>query len=40
MQNKMMPGEEAYTDKEYSFLNNLVSDAADGDPGELGEQGL
>lgn len=31
---KMMPGQEPYTDDELKTLNNLVGDAAKGDPGE------
>lgn len=34
---KMMPGQEPYSEEEYKNLQGLVSDAADGDPGELDE---
>jgi hypothetical protein len=34
---KMMPGQEPYTDDELRALHNLVSDAAEGDPGERDE---
>ena len=32
-----MPGQKPYTDEEREQLDQLVSDAADGDPGEAGE---
>jgi len=35
---KMMPGQEPYTEKERQRRDKLVADAAAGDPGELGEQ--
>jgi hypothetical protein len=35
---KMMPGQTPYTDEEKAKLKSLISDAAEGDPGEQGEQ--
>lgn len=37
---KMMPGQTPYTSEEKSKLNDLVSDAAQGDPGEQNETDL
>ena len=34
---KMMPGQEPYTPEELARLQSLVSDAAEGDPGETEE---
>lgn len=35
---KMMPGQEPYTPDELARVEKLVSDAADSDPGETGEE--
>ncbi len=37
---RMMPGQEPYTPEEMTRLQNLVSDAAKGDPGEADEGGI
>jgi len=36
-QPKMMPGQEPYTEEELKQLHKMVSDAAEGDPGETEE---
>jgi len=34
---KMLPGQSPYTEAELELLYSLISDAAEGDPGEDGE---